>query len=143
MTEEVRALLFAATQTNRLSRALAAELGPLVGLLAHAYRIGFVRGRGEVLAMLDRVPESVGGDEPSELLFEDLGHVRHGEMQPGDVGMLVGMLARAYELGLHRGAHEIARHMLGAVPERAAAIASTHVRRFEAELRFELCESIH
>lgn len=93
--------------------------------------------------MLDRVPENVGGDEPPELLFEDLGHVRHGEMQPGDVGTLVGMLGRAYELGLRRGAHETARHVVGAAPERAVAVASKHVGRFEAELRLELCDSIH
>lgn len=95
-----------------------------------------------MLATLDRVPEDVGRDEPEELLFEDLGHVRHGEMQPGDIGALVEMLARAYELGLRRGASEVAAHVDDAEP-RAILVEPVHVRRFEAELRLELCESVH
>lgn len=137
MTDEIRALLFTATQNNRLSRALAADLMPLVELLGHAYRLGFVRGRSEIFAAMDRVPDSIGGDEPAELPFELLGQVRDSEMHLGDVGALVDMLARAYELGVRRGAAEAAAHVDGPEPS-ATLVDPVHVRRFETELRLEL-----
>lgn len=142
MTEEVRALLFAATQNNRLSRALAAEVGPVVEILAHAYRIGFNRGRGEVLESLYDVPRDMPNEQP-ELLFEDLGHLDRGEMQPGDVAALIGLLARAYALGFSRGAREAAAHALGVDSEQVRAVvigASERVEAFADELRCELCE---